>query len=176
MRVRQAALLALLMVLPATAAGAETGLVIRPADLMAQPFIDAAKVGPVAANQPVEIVARQGAWVNVTAGGRTGWIRALNLRLEGAGAAASPGNSGERPSVGSLRNPASLLRTGSSGRTVTTGVKGLDEENIRNASVDLQQVEALAALAATPDDARQKAATSKLAESQVDYLKKGKVK
>ena len=59
---------------------------------------------------------------------------------------------------------------------MTTGVKGLDEENIRNASVDLQQVEALAALAATPDDARQKAATSKLAESQVDYLKKGKVK
>lgn len=180
MRVRQAALLALLLVLPATAAGAETGLVIRPADLMAQPFIDAAKVGPVAANQPVEIVARQGAWVNVTAGGRTGWIRALNLRLAGAGAApgaaASPGNSGERPSVGSLSNPASLLRTGSSGRTVTTGVKGLDEENIRNASVDLQQVEALAALAATPDDARQKAATSKLAESQVDYLKKGKVK
>ena len=180
MRVRQAALLALLLVLPAPAASAETGLVIRPADLMAQPFIDAPKVGPVAANQPVQIVSRQGAWVSVSVGGRTGWIRALNLRLEGAagapGAAARPANGGERPSVNSLSNPASLLRTGSSGRTVTTGVKGLDEEDIRNASVDPQQVEALAALAVTPDDARQKAASSKLAETQVDYLKKGKVK
>ena len=163
----------------ATAAGAEKALVIRPADLLAQPFIDAAKVGPVAANQQVDVLSRQGAWVNVSAGGHSGWVRALNLRLEGAagsGGPARPQQAGERPSVGSLSNPASLFRTNSSGRTVTTGVKGLDEENIRNASVDPAQVQSLAALATTADDARAMASESKLAENKVEYLKKGKGK
>ena len=179
MRLRHMLLTVCLGILWAGSAAAEKALVIRPTELLAQPFIDAPKVGPVAANQQVEVVSRQGAWVNVSAGGRTGWVRALNLRAESAGGAAVPAKpqqSGERPSVGSLSNPASMFRTNSSGRTVTTGVKGLEEENIRNASVDPQQVEALAALATTPDEARAMAADSKLAENKVDYLKKGKVK
>ncbi len=179
MRLRRLLLTLCLGAFWAGAAAAEKALVIRPADLLAQPLIDVPKVGPVAAGQAVEVVSRQGAWVNVSAGGRTGWVRALNLRAESAGVAAAPARpqqNGERPSVSSLSNPASLFRTNSSSRTVTTGVKGLDEENIRNASIDPAQVEALAALATTPDEARAMAADSKLAENKVDYLKKGKVK
>ena len=32
------------------------------------------------------------------------------------------------------------LRTGSTGRTIATGVKGLDEGSIRNASIDREQL------------------------------------
>ena len=152
------------------AEAAEKGLVLRASDLLAQPFIDAAKSGPLTANQPVTILQRRGAWANVEAGGKTGWVRVLNLRLEpGAAGAARPG--GARPSGG---NPMSLLQTGSSGRTVTTGVKGMDEEDIRNATPDYAELELLGTLAVSADDARATATKAQLKENTVDYLDKGR--
>jgi hypothetical protein len=145
------------------AAAAEKGMVIRAGDLMAQPFIDAAKAGPLAPNQPVTILERRGAWANVDSNGAKGWVRLLNLRLQ-------PGAA--RPGTGA----ASALRTGSSGRTVTTGVKGMDEEDIRNASPDEAQVAELGTLAVSADDARADAQTKPLAENSVAYLDKGRRK
>ena len=150
---------------PAMAAPQESAVVIRAGDLMAQPFIDAAKVGPVTADQPVTIVERRGGWVSVQANGKTGWLRALNLRL-------APGTS----DIARASRGASILRTGSSGRTITTGVKGLDDESIRNASVDPQQLANLTALASTQASARDAAARKRLGEAKLDYLKPGKVK
>lgn len=149
---------------PAMAAPQERALVIRAGDLMAQPFIDAAKVAPVAADQPVIIIERRGGWVNVQANGKSGWLRTLNLRLE-------PGTSDINRS---LSRSASLLRTGSSGQTVTTGVKGLDEEKLRNATVDPAQLAKLGTLAVPEGDARAVAARKKLVETRLDYLKPGK--
>ena len=161
-------LMALLVAPPAMAAPPqERAVVIRAGDLMAQPFIDAAKVGPVAANDTVVIVERRGGWVNVQANGKSGWLRTLNLRM-------APGTSTVAARATS-RN-ASLLRTGSSGQTVTTGVKGLDEENIRNASIDTAQLADLTSLAATDSDARATALRKKLVENKLDYLKPGKGK
>lgn len=173
-----------------TAFAAERGLVLRAGDLLAQPFIDAAKSGPIAANQPVTVLARRGAWVQVDAGdGRTGWVRALNLRLQGAGtpapqvAAAAPGQqrgaSGQgrgngRANLNALTNPAAALRSGSSGRTVTTGVKGLDEEDIKNASPDYAQVQELALLGVDPADGQAMATEANLKENKVNYLPAGR--
>jgi len=165
-------LLFLMAALPAKAAPppAERALVIRAGDLMAQPFIDAAKVAPVTANQSVIIVERRGGWVSVQANGKTGWLRALNLRLEpGTAAAGQP--AGKRPNAA-----ASLFRTGSSSRTVTTGVKGLDDENIRNAVVDPVELAKLGALAVPESTARSAAAAKRLSENKLDYLKAGKGK
>ena len=154
-----------LLLVTSTAVAAENGYVIRPADLMDQPFIDAAKSGSLTANEAVEIVQRQGAWVRVAVGGKTGWVRMLNMRM---GAATLPDSKG--------KTNTSFLTTGSSGHTVTTGVKGLDEENIRNATPNAAELDTLNALGATPDDAKALAASDKLTENQVDYLKKGKAK
>jgi hypothetical protein len=167
-------LFALLLLAPLPLAAAppppERALVIRAGDLMAQPFIDAAKVAPVSAGDPVVIVARRGGWVSVQANGKTGWLRALNLRLEpGAGG-------GVGRASNALSRSAALLRTGSSGKTVTTGVKGLGEEDIRNATIDPAQLAELTSLAVTPSAARDTAAGKKLAESKVDYLKPGERK
>lgn len=170
----------LVAVLCASAASAaEKGIVLRAGDLKAQPFLDAANADKVTANQQVTITRRQGGWVQVEAGGKTGWLRMLNLRLEAAAAApaapATAAASTARPSRSSLSaNPSSLLRTGSSGKTVTTGVKGLDEENIRGSHVDPVQVAALTALAVEPGEATSNAAASGLKETPVDYLQKGR--
>lgn len=139
----------------------ERGLLLRAGDLLAEPFIDAQKLGPLTPNQSVTIVERRGGWVAVEAGGRRGWVRLLNLRLE-PGAVLNDGH------------PTAALRTGSTGRTVATGVKGLDEADILNASPDRGQLAQLEAQGVSDDVAKQYGRQNKLNESTVAYLKPGK--
>lgn len=147
--------------LAAFPAAAETGAVIRAGDLKATPFIDGATSAKVAANQQVTVLNRQGGWVQVDAGGQKGWLRMLNLRLQG----------GSGPAQGQANvRAASLLRTNSSGRTVTTGIKGLGEEDLKNASPDPAQVARLDALAVPPSEASANAHASGLVEHPVNYL------
>ena len=164
MRTPRIPILALALALPCAAASAsEAGSTIRAGDLYAQPFIDAAKAGQLPANQPVTIVERRGGWLSIDAGGKRGWMRLLNVRLNAAVASGA----GQQQSI-------ARMRTGSTGRTVATGVKGLDEADIRNASVDPVQLEKLDGLAASDADARQLAQANGLRENDVAYLKPGK--
>jgi hypothetical protein len=137
----------------------ERGVAIRAGDIYAEPFIDAAKIGTLTVNQPVTIAARKGGWLSIDAGGKHGWVRLLIVRL--IAATPAPGSTAQ-------------LRTGSTGRTVTTGIKGLDEADIRNAAVDRAQLAEMDALAATDPEARDAAQGKGLAESKVIYLKPGK--
>ena len=145
----------------AVPAAAEQGAVIRADELKAMPFIDAASSASLAANQPVNILSRKGGWVQVEVNGQTGWVRMLNVRLQAAG---------NQPQAQANLRSASLLRTGSSGRTVTTGIKGLGEEDLKNASPDPAQLAELTAMAVSPDEASANARSSGLVEQQVDYL------
>lgn len=142
-------------------AAAEVGAVIRAGELKAMPFIDAATSGPVAANQQVTVLSRKGGWVEVEANGKTGWVRMLNLRMQ-ADSSSTQGRANAQK--------ASLLRTNSSGRTVTTGIKGLGEEDLRNASVDSAQLAKLATLPVAPAEASANARASGLVEHPVNYL------
>jgi hypothetical protein len=152
-------LLAPALMLAAAAQAGERGTAIRAGDIYAEPFIDAAKVGTLTANQPVTIVARKGGWLSVEAAGKRGWVRLLIVRLVSASPA--PGSTAQ-------------LRTGSTGRTVTTGIKGLDEADIRNAAVDRAQLAEMEALAASDPEARDAAQSKGLTESKLTYLKPGK--
>ena len=158
---RFASALALALCIAAAPAAAETGAVIRADELKATPFIDAATSAKLPANQPVTILTRKGGWIEVEANGRTGWVRMLNVRLAAGGSLA--------PNQANV-HAASLLRTGSSGKTVTTGIKGLGEEDLQNAAPDPAQVARLAALAVSPAEASANARASGLVEHPVDYL------
>ncbi len=161
-------LAALLLGGDATAAGAaERALIIRAGDLLAQPFIDAASTGKLAPAQPVTIVERRGPWVNVQAAGKTGWVRLLNVRLEPVAGIAGPAKPAAKPN-----GLTSLLRTGSSGRTVTTGVKGMDEEDIKNSTPNYTELTMLENLGVDAATARADAAKAKRVERPVDYLDK----
>lgn len=145
------------------AQAAEKGILIRASELKAQPFIDAATTERLAANQPLTILARQGGWMRVDSSGKAGWVRMLNVRLDAIA----------RPANGSATSPASAsqLHTGSRGRTVTTGVKGMDEADIRASSIDLEQLAILTTLAIEPAVASDHAAKQGIKENQVEYLK-----
>lgn len=162
-----ALLWATVLIFPLASAQAdEKGQIIRAGDLMTEPFIDAAKAGPVAASAPVTLLERRGGWVRVETGGGTGWVRMLNVRLEAAPALASAG-----PTTGRSTSPLSLLRTGSTGRTVTTGIKGLGEEDIRQASANYAQLDQLGSFAVAPAASRAHAQANQLKENDVAYLK-----
>ena len=170
---RFASTLAALALCITAPAAAEVGSVIRADDLKATPFIDGPTSAKVAPNQPVNILGRKGGWVQVEVNGQTGWVRMLNVRLQ-AGSAPAKGQANVRA--------ASFLRTNSSGRTVTTGIKGLGEEDLQNASPNPAEVAKLAEFAAPAADASANATASGLVEHPVDFFdqkkdkKKGKKK
>lgn len=152
----------------AGAAHAETALTIRSTELQSQPQSDAATVATLGENTKVEVLVRKGAWSQVkTAAGQTGWVRMLSLKPEGAPQQA-PAVSGANP-IGALGGLLSAGRT-SNTATVTTGVRGLSEEDLQNAQANPAEVEKMQRYSADKQAAQAFADRSKLAPVTLDYL------
>lgn len=151
-----------ILILLAAAAGASGNhsQTIRALDLKAQPSADAASVAPLAVNTRVEILQRQGAWFQVKATNNTGWLRMLAVRPESTG-----GKSG-----GGLVALGHLVGGGSGNSAVATGVRGLNDEDLKNAKANPAELEKLTAQSAEPDAARHFAGEAGLAAKTIDYL------
>lgn len=150
-------LIPLLLFAMCSSAFAQSGTVVRKTDLRDKPFLDAAIVAPIAANTPIEIQSNKGAWMQVkAANGQVGWIKLLNVRTSGGGTS----NSG----LGTLGN---VIKTGSSGQTVTTGVKGLSAEQIQQAEPNPAEVEKMESYASSQADAARAAQQAKLSPQSV---------
>lgn len=159
MRMLLAALVFLLGVAPAFAQ--ETGFAVRQTEVKKEPFSDAETVGTLAEKSQLKVLGRQSGWAQIESGALAGWVRMLSIRM----------NSGQSSIVSGLKSLFSVARTGSSGTTVTTGVRGLDREQIQNAKPNPEEVKKLAAFAATKVDAERMAAEKPQLKSQkVDYL------
>jgi hypothetical protein len=154
--------LALLLFAPLLAL-AEAGTVIRATDLKQEPASDAATVAALAEQTAVEVLERKSGWIRVKAASGEGWVRMLALRLGGA-TAAKPGASG-------LSQMFNVARTGTSGTQVTTGVRGLDAEQIANAQPNPAELAKLEKFAADRDAAAGFATQGKLSATAVDYPK-----
>ena len=112
----------------------------------------------------VEILKRQGGWTQVKpATAAAGWVRMLNLRM-GTGAPAKQGGSG----IGALFN---VARSGSSGNTVTTGVRGLSEEDLRAARPNPQELKRMQQFSVSPAEAQKFASAGKLQKQSVEYVR-----
>lgn len=141
-------------------AHAEPATLLKTSELRSQPLGSASVVSMLQAKDTVDVVARQGAWASVkTSAGKTGWVRVLNLRT----------GSGQRGDAG-IGTIASVFKTGSSGNTVSTGVKGLSAEQLQSATPNPAEAERLNGFAAKENDARSFAKQGKLADKKVDYL------
>jgi len=155
-------ILALLLFLPLVAA-AEPATVIRAAELKQEPATDAATLATLPESTAVEALERKGGWTRVKASAGEGWVRMLSLRFSGAGAA-KQGDSG----VSSLFN---VARTGSSGTTVTTGVRGLDPEMLAKAQPNPAELAKMQQYVVTPQAAAGFAAKGKLTAQPVEEVK-----
>lgn len=153
---------ALLLLLPVFCL-AEPATVIRATDLKKDPASDAATVAELAENAAVDALERKGGWTRVKAGAAEGWVKMLALRYSGTGAA-KPGDSG----VSQLFN---VARTGSSGTQVTTGVRGLDAEQLANARPNAAELRKLQGFASTREAAAAFAAQGKLQSQSIEEPK-----
>lgn len=145
---------------------AEPAFTTRTTDLQAQAQSDAATLASLPQNTRVDVLRRVGAWDEVkTPAGQTGWVRMLNLRFNED---ASKGGS----AAGTLSALSGLLSTGrtSNTATVTTGVRGLSEEDLQNASANPAELEKMKKYAASKEAAQAFARRSKLSAAKVDYL------
>lgn len=112
------------------ALAADTGTLTRAETLREKPFADAKMLAAAAAGTKVAIVTRNGGWYQVKAGGKTGWVRMLSVRRSAAASGSS---------IAGLAGVASG-RTGTGTVTTTTGVRGLDTEELKAATFDEAQV------------------------------------
>jgi hypothetical protein len=142
---------------------AEPATVIRATELKQEPASDSATLAALAENAAVEVLERKSGWTRVKAQPGEGWVRMLALRFGGT-ASAKPGATG----VTQLFN---VARTGSSGTQVTTGVRGLDAEQIANAQPNPAELAKLEKFAADRDAAAGFAAQGKLSATAVAYPK-----
>lgn len=148
----------LLLLLP-LACWAEPATVIRAAELKSAPASDAPTVAQLAENTAVDALERKGGWTRVKTKSGEGWVKMLSLRYGGE---AKSGDSG----IGRLFSAA---RTGSSGTTVTTGVRGLDADQIKTAQPNAAELKKLRGYAENPQAAGSFAASGKLEAQKVDY-------
>lgn len=154
-------LLALLLATATDAAlAADKATLARNSELRSKALSDAPVITVLKANSTVTINSRSGAWAQVSTSDRkSGYVRLLNLRT----VSTQKGNSG----VGAL---ASTFRTGSSGQSVATGVKGMSSEQLTSAQPAPEQVQKLATLRAADSDVRNAAAGAGLNAQQIAFL------
>jgi len=156
--------IALLWTWSAVALAADGGYVIRATDLKAKPYLDADTMTKLAEKTAVEILVRQGPWMQVKTQGKTGYVRMLQVRLNVTdGAQARTSSAPASPVTTAASRPAG-------GRpTVTTGVRGFDEQGLKDAQPDPAAFELMVGFAATRQQAQQFAQTSPLTPRGVPY-------
>jgi hypothetical protein len=162
--------LAFAALLAAGAAHAESALTSRSTELQAQAQSDAASIASLPENTRVDVLLRKGAWTQVKiASGQSGWVRMLALKPEGASATVPASGAASSNPLSALNNLLSSGRTSNSA-TVTTGVRGLSEEDLQRAQANPAELDKAQRFVADRNAAQSFAQRSKLSPLKVDYL------
>lgn len=139
----------------------ESGTALKIDDLKKEPFSDAKTIAMLAAGDKVTILRKEGGWLNVKAAKGSGWVRMLSIRK------------GELRSAASLAGNLKGLSSGRSGTgtvVATTGIRGLNEEELKAAKFDAEQLSLAESSLTTRADAQKFADQAKLKSRSVDYL------
>lgn len=145
----------------AASASAAPGTALRNDKLYSQPSAASTVAGSVAKGASVDILAKQGGWLRVTSGKATGWIRLLSVRA-GAGGA---GGAGLGDVVGAATTKSDPSRV-----VAVAGLRGLNDEDLKQAKFNGDELARMNALSVTAAQARSFAAQGGLAVANVPAL------
>lgn len=159
LRLGMAACLCVLMLTNAQAA--ETGVALKADDIRAEPFGDAKAVAALALNDKVEILGKNGGWLQVKSAKGKGWVRMLSIRKGDA-------KKGGNEAAGLLSM--SSGRAGTGKVVATTGIRGLGEEELKAAKFNAEEVKLAESYAVSKADAQQFANAAKLVARKFDHL------
>jgi len=149
---------------PLESQASDPGVAVRSCQVMSEPFKDAQAVTSLKEGDAVEILKRKGGWLNVSSRGKTGWVRMLYIRR---------GEAGSQPSVTTEASGVLGLATGRAGKgnvVAATGVRGLDEENLKEAEFNEKELQKLKTFATTAKEAKAFAKQAGLKAQQVPYI------
>jgi len=152
-----------LAVAPITGHAGEAGTAVKADELKAEPFRDAKTVTTLASGDKVDILKKEGGWLQVKTSKGTGWVRMLSVRRGEA----------RKASAGSEVEGLSKLASGraGTGRVVaTTGIRGLNEEELKSAKFNETELNLAESYATSRADAQKFAAKGKLVAQPMDYL------
>ena len=119
-------------------AAAQQVTLSRDAKLHAEPSAGAAVVGELKQGATGEVTAKKGAWVQLKSDAGTGWTFSFNVNYGSSGPATAAPTPQRR------------------GTTATIGIRGLEEEDLKGAKFDGQQLDALDAFAGDGAAAKRK--------------------
>lgn len=168
MKLQAILLVAASLFVGAALSSAEPAVTVKEVALRQSPAADAKAVATVATNTVVELVKREGAWVQLTSGADTGWAKLFDIKM-GTATSAPAAKGGGMSGIADTLN----LATGKRDASVTTGVRGLDEAMLKKAQPNEAQVATLIGYAATPDKAESFAKAGKLAPRNVEPIAAG---
>lgn len=151
----------LVLCVAAASALAAPGTVLRNDKLYSQPSAASRVAGSVPRGASVNIVAKQGGWLRVTSGTSTGWIRLLSVRAGSGGL----GGAGLGDVVG-----AATTRSNPSRVVAVAGLRGLSDEDLKQAKFNGEELARLNAWQAMPAQARSFAAQAGLKMANVAAL------
>jgi len=140
---------------------AESGTVIRGDELRTEPFRDAKIVAKLTAGDKLDILRKDGGWYQVNSAKGRGWVRMLSIRK---GDARKGG--GDASGVLALASG----RAGTGKVVATTGIRGLNEEELKSAKFDEAELKRAESYATGKAEAARFAAAGKLAARPFDYL------
>ncbi|CAH1211773.1 SH3 domain-containing protein [Candidatus Nitrotoga sp. BS] len=148
-----------LLAMPAFAA--ETGNVIRADGIRVEPFRDAKTIATLSVGDKVQIVKKNGGWLQIESSKGKGWVHMLNVRK---------GDIGKRSGdIGGLLGMASG-RSGTGKVVATTGIRGLDEVELQSAKFNETELNLVESYAVSRSEAQSFAVQGKLVAHKFDYL------
>jgi hypothetical protein len=154
--------IALLVPLAAVTAAAQPVMVERDTPLYAEARLDSPVVANLKKGTAGEAVAKSGAWINLKTPGAAGWLFSFNVRF----ASAQPGaEAGGASVLGRLVGPRENVNV-----TSAMGVRGIGEEDLRQARFNGDQLKLLDRYAVSKADAESSAQASGLNAARVDYF------
>lgn len=153
-------LLTAVLFLPLVSLAAETGSALKADVVRKEPYSDAKKVGDIKRGEQLQILGKKGAWLNVKTAKAGGWVRLLSVKR---------GTSSGSNQIKGVLDVASG-RAGTGKVVATTGVRGLNEEELKNAKYNEAEVKKLESFTITSQQAQQFAKNGGLKAIKFNYL------
>ena len=139
--------------------------IVHDTTLMSEPFSDAKALRNLAAHTQVTAIERDGGWYKIKLGdSTTGWVRMFHLRL------GAEGSGGSDSGLASTLRFLETGRSGSSGVTVATGIRGLDAADVSNAQPNREALETVNTFGVSKRLARNFADSAALKAQQLAYF------
>jgi hypothetical protein len=135
----------------------------RDSPLYAAPRLEGEPVAQLKRGESGEVLGKQGAWLNLKTPAATGWLFSFNVRFPAQ--KAEGGDQGAGAALGRVVGPRRSVSV-----TSSIGIRGIEEEDLKQARFDAEQIKLLDSYAVTREAAEERARAAGLAPVKLDYL------